>query len=284
MRHFTSLLAILLVACGAQAKEPMTQIETTPWPIESKTERVKYMLSLDDLDNEILGDPGYVDPKFTDVYADISGQPEDEIVSGINEVYVESEEAWHKFVWLCNESREKEAMEFYRDNHVMVDFALRHSLVRYKFHDNVIGYMAYEYLDVIAADELMMDVLSFDFGIISGTYMLNEDESYLDVMNELCSVLVYMYRDNERYDDILHLYDIWLESSGYHNYPDVLASVNLSRANIYFYPKQDPETALKYLHEAKANAEEYFKQGGDDIEMREMLSNVEKFIEVVNKL
>ena len=166
-----------------------------------------------------------------------------------------------------------------------IDMALRHSLVRYGLHNNVIGYMAYEYLDPIEADELMMDVLNFDFVMIGFTYTTGGDESYLEVIDNICGILVTMYHDNERYDDLLNLYDMWLETTGYGEaYKDILASVNYSRANIYFYPKHDPETALKYLYEAKTNVEEYLAEGGEDQEMKEFLTNVKKMIKVAKKL
>lgn len=272
------------VACGAQAQEPQIENEQTPWPIEPKTERVEYMLHLDNMNYDLMGDPNEVDPTFAEVYSEIANEPQDKIVEGIVSVNAEAIEAWHKFLWLCNEGREKEAIEYYRDEHMTIDMALRHSLVRYGIHNNVIGYMAYEYLDPIEADELMMDVLNFDFVIISFTYTMSGDESYLEVIDNICGILVTMYHDNERYDDLLNLYDMWLETTGYGEvYKDILASVNYSRANIYFYPKHDPETALKYLYEAKTNVEEYLAEGGEDQEMKEFLTNVKKMIKVAKK-
>ena len=284
MRHFATLLiAMLAVACGAQAQEPKNENEQTPWPIESKTERVEYMLALDRMDQELMGEPCEVDPNFAEIYSEIVNEPQEKIVDGITSVNTEAIEAWHKFVWLCNEGREKEAIEFYAEDHIKVDMALRHSLVRYSFHNNIVGYMAYEYLDPNVADELMMDALSFDFSIICFTYTMGGDESYLEVIDNICSILVMMYQDNERYDDLLNLYDVWLDATGYDEYKDLLASVNYSRANIYFYPKHDPETALKYLYEAKTNVEEYLAEGGEDQEMKEFLINVKKMIKVAKK-
>lgn len=273
------------VACGAQAQEPQIENEQTPWPIEPKTERVEYMLHLDNMNYDLMGDPNEVDPNFAEVYSEIANEPQDKIVEGIVSVNAEAIEAWHKFLWLCNEGREKEAIEYYRDEHMTIDMALRHSLVRYSLHNNVIGYMAYEYLDPIEAGELMMDVLNFDFVMIGFTYTMGGDESYLEVIDNICGILVTMYHDNERYDDLLNLYDMWLETTGYGEaYKDILASVNYSRANIYFYPKHDPETALKYLYEAKTNVEEYLAEGGEDQEMKEFLTNVKKMIKVAKKL
>lgn len=284
MRHFATLLiAMLAVACGAQAQEPKNENEKTPWPIEPKTERVEYMLVLDRMDQELMGEPCEVDPNFAEIYSEIVNEPQEKIVDGITSVNTEAIEAWHKFVWLCNEGREKEAIEFYAEDHIKVDMALRHSLVRYGFHNNIVGYMAYEHLDPNVADELMMDALSFDFTIICFTYTMGGDESYLEVIDNICSILVMMYQDNERYDDLLNLYDVWLDATGYDEYKDLLASVNYSRANIYFYPKHDPETALKYLYEAKTNVEEYLAEGGEDQEMKEFLTNVKKMIKVAEK-
>ena len=272
------------VACGAQAQEPQIENEQTPWPIKPKTERVEYMLHLYNMNYDLMGDPNEVDPTFAEVYSEIANEPQDKIVEGILSVNAEAIEAWHKFLWLCNEGREKEAIEYYRDEHMTIDMALRHSLVRYGLHNNVIGYMAYEYLNPIEADELMMDVLNFDFVMIGFTYTMGGDESYLEAIDNICGILVTMYHDNERYDDLLNLYDMWLETTGYGEaYKDILASVNYSRANIYFYPKHDPETALKYLYEAKTNVEEYLAEGGEDQEMKEFLTNVKKMIKVAKK-
>lgn len=284
MRHFTLLFALFAVACGAQAQEHQPETEKRPWPIEPKSERVEQMLYLDNMNYELMGEPNEVDPAFAEIYSEIVNESQDKIVNGIIEVNDEAIEAWHKFVWLCNEGREKEAMEFYYEEHTVIDMALRHSLVRYSLHNNVIGYMAYEHLDPIKADELMMDVLGFDFAIICFTYTLGGDESYLEVIDAICDILFTMYRDNERWDDMLNLYDMWLETTGYGEvYKDVLAGVNFSRANIYFHLKHDTETALKYLYEAKANVEEYFNDGGKDKEMKVLLKSVKKMIKEVEK-
>jgi hypothetical protein len=144
--------------------------------------------------------------------------------------------------------------------------------------------MAYEHLEESVADGLMMDLLGFDFTIISGTYMMGAEELYRGVMDEICYTLVHMYHYNDRYDDLLHLYDIWLESSGTFEQLDILASVNFSRANIYFYAKEDHATALKYLKESRSNLEEYLKQGGNDEEMKQMLSDVKSIIAIIEKL
>ncbi|MBR5201336.1 MAG: hypothetical protein IKW31_06270 [Alistipes sp.] len=284
MRHFTLLFAIFAVACGAQAQEHQPETEKTPWPIEPKSERVEHMLYLDNMNYELMGEPNEVDPAFAEIYSEIANESQDKIVNGILEVNAEAIEAWHKFVWLCNEGREKEAMEFYYEEHMVIDMALRHSLVRYSLHNDVIGYMAYEHLDPIKADELMMDVLGFDFAIICLTYTMGGDEYYLEVIDAICNILFTMYRDNERWDDMLNLYDMWLETTGYGEvYKDTLAGVNFSRANIYFHLKHDTETALKYLYEAKANAEEYFNDGGKDKEMKVLLKSVKKMIKEVEK-
>ena len=130
----------------------------------------------------------------------------------------------------------------------------------------------------------MMDVLGFDFAIVCLTYTMGADEYYLEVIDAICDILFTMYRDNERWDDMLNLYDMWLETTGYGEvYKDILAAVNFSRANIHFHLKNDTETALKYLYEAKVNAEEYFNDGGKDKEMKVLLKSVKKMIKEVEK-
>ena len=275
------ICASLIAACSTQT--PKTATEEIPWPIEPKTPRVEYMLSLESMANEFTGDPRDVDSRFAEAYAEINNLNEEEVVSSIQETYDEAIKAWHKFVWLCNEGREKEALEFYIGNHTTVDMAIPHSIMRYTVHDRIIDPMTYEHLEESAADELMMDLLGFDFTIISGTYMMGAEEFYREVMDEICYTLVHMYHCNDRYDDLLHLYDIWLESSGTFEQLDILASVNFSRANIYFYAKEDHATALKYLKESRANLEEYLKQDGSDEEMKQMLSDVKSIIAIIEK-
>jgi hypothetical protein len=276
------ICALLLVACSTKTEK--TETEKTPWPIEPKTTRVEYMLSLESMTNDLTGNPRDVDSDFAKAYAEINNMSEAEVVSSIQETYDAAIEAWHKFVWLCNEGREKEALEFYIENHITVDMAIPHSIMRYTFHDRIIDPMAYEHLEESVADGLMMDLLGFDFTIISGTYMMGAEELYREVMDEICYTLVHMYHYNDRYDDLLHLYDIWLESSGAFEQLDILASVNFSRANIYFYAKEDHATALKYLKESRSNLDEYLKQGGNDEEMKQMLSDVKSIIAIIEKL
>ena len=81
MRNFTLLIAMFAVACGAQAQEPQIENEQTPWPIEPKTERVEYMLHLDNMNYDLMGDPDEVDPTFAEVYSEIANEPQDKIVA-----------------------------------------------------------------------------------------------------------------------------------------------------------------------------------------------------------
>lgn len=275
MRNITSLLfALFIMACGAHAQVP----NPIPWPIEPKTERVQQLLFLESVNYELMGDPRDTESNFIEVCAEIAGQEVADVEGNVKEVYNEAVEAWRQFVWLCNEGREKEAIEFYSNDPLIVDIALTHSIVRFTFHEEVIDYMAYEYLDVLVAEELMMRVLGFDFTMISATHMMGANDEYIEVIDYLFELLIGMYHDNGRYDDIINLCDLWLNNTVRDEDKAASVYVYLTMAHVYHYEKGDSEEALKCAEQAKTIIEDLIKQGEFDDELQNTLVETNSFI------
>lgn len=232
-----ALVYVALVACGAQMK--MTKKTATPkidpitWPIEPKCEMAVNLICLDRLDAEIMGDTRNVDPMLAEAFAQNSGTETEDVVNGIHEVYDEAEQAWRKFVWLCNEGRELEAVEFYRENRIYVDISIASSDVRMMFHDDVLGFLAYDNLPNDEAVALMIDAFEFDRAMfqakLSGVVV---DEEYMDypskidhdgrmciteeerdeivtAYNYAVSVLIQLYRISDRVSEAYDLVREW---------------------------------------------------------------------------
>ena len=206
-----ALAYVALVACGTQTKmlnkTATPKVDSITWPIEPKCEMAVNLICLDRLDTEVMGDARNVDPMLAEVFAQNSGKGAEDVVNGIQEVYDEAEQAWRKFVWLCNEGRELEAVEFYRDNRIYVDISIANSDVRMMFHDEVLGFLAYDNLPNDEAVALMIDAFEFDRAMfqakLSGVVV---DDEYMDYPSKIDHDGL-MCITKEEYDEIVTAYN-----------------------------------------------------------------------------
>lgn len=271
---------LLSVACGAQT--PKDRQDKTPWPIEPKNAKVEYMIYLDSINYARMGDPRDIGDAKLRAFAEMSDEPTtpEKIKEELSKTYDDAEELWHKFVWLCNEGREEEAIAFYRDNHLMIDLALSHSEVRLALHDEIIGVMAYDNLPATEAANLMIDLLEFDMAMIEVNYTSTNDIEYLNMYEYIFELLNKLYCNVERYDDLLSLIDRWANTTGRADGGAAReAMVKTRRAEVY-YTKGDIDTALNLLYEAKTQLESAIAAGNYDYSPESGLEVVTNIIEM----
>lgn len=271
---------ILAVACGAQT--PKDKQDKTPWPINPKNDKVEYMVYLDSINYARMGDPRDIEDVKLRAFADMYDTPTtpEKVKEEMGKTYDEIEEMWHKFVWLCNEERYEEAITFYRDNHLTIDLALSHSEVRLAFHDEIIGFMAYENLPTNEATNLMIDVLEFDLAMFEVNYASTNDVEYQNMYEYVFELLFRQYYRVERYDDMLSLIDRWTKTTGRAGGGAAReAMVKMRRAEVY-YTKGDTDTSLKLLYEAKAQLEGAIAAGDNDYSPESGLEVITQLIEM----
>ncbi len=274
MKRFTLFLATLLGVCGAYAQE---QIE---WPIEPKNEYVEYMLYLESEDARIMGDKG-LSIEMAQMMMGLSDEcatPE-QLVEGVGAMYKGVETAWRKFVWLCNEERYEEAIELYRSDPLMVDLALSHSMIRYTFHYDVLGFILYDYLPTEEARKLIIDAISLDCLLLGYHYAETGDEAYGEYFDESYFLLKDLYIEQGEYQSALDLIDVRAQflnaesmSAGHRG------SMCVSKAEMY-YAMGDVQRAHDLLLECRELLNEELLIDGDSEELRSALEDVEELIE-----
>ena len=275
MRRFFMLFVALMCVCGAQAQSE----ETIPWPLEPKNEYVEYMLYLESEDIRMMGektmslDTAQILAEVSDEFA----QPE-QMVTDVNALYKEVEKAWRKFVWLCNEERFQEAIEFYSADPLMVDLALSHSMIRYTFHYEVLGFIAYEALSEDEARRLMANALSLDCSLLGYHYVATGDESYLEYYDETYHLLKGIYLALEDYQAALDLINSRAECMAHELVTaGARGSLCVSKAEMYF-AMGDAKMAYDLLIEGKRLYEEE-RLTNDDEALIEVIEALDGLIE-----
>lgn len=281
MKRLTLILALLLVmVCGVNRSQAQT-LEKTPWPIEPHTERVEFLLLLDSINFEFMGERR-VDPMLAEAMAGIDGSTTtaDEVTGMLQEAYTDVDELWHRFVWLCNEEREREAVELYRDNMPIIELALSHSRVRLKFHDEILGFMAYDNLPRHEAQQLMIECFRFDFMMMGIAYMNTCDhEQYSESYEYVYYVLDTLYEETGHYEEMLSIIDKWANvRNAVDDDPkvDLLALAN--KAYVYNV-LGDIDMELSLLVQAKEYVEELIAAGEDSETTRDWLTQINELID-----
>ena len=292
------------------------ECDTILWPVEAKTEYVRYMLDYEEADNDLMGETYELDPSLVHLYAEKNGLTEEEANAVMQDTYEEVEASWRRFVWLCNEERINEAIAFYRENRLMVDIALANSIVRFTFHDEVIGHLIYDVLPLDEARTFMCEVLKLDCAMletnitssqiideynningwsfngkacISEESMMDLKMAYLDVVD----LLVHLYTTSNHYMDAYDLIQNW----GYVFYSDSSlnireAMIALRKAEIHFVPilqndgtatEDDYDLAPWFLNMAVYYLEKEVKSREDSV-LNERLENVRKIRSGVDEL
>ena len=269
MKNITlTIVALVAMSWGASA-----QSEEITWPIEPKNEYAELMLEYYNLNYEIMGDRTEIDEEFVDVSADILEQDAETIKSELVKLYGDMETMWRKFVWLTNEDRIEEAMDFYSENRLMIDCVISNSEVRYHFHDQVIGNMANS---VMNADELyafMVELIEFDEIMLTALYQSTEREDVLSTIMDIHDTLDTLYYNLGRYDDMLTLWDRTCEVM------DVDEVYKLYMSAEIYTLKDDYDTAKRLLLEAKNILTQRIEDGIDVERSESALSSIVKTYE-----
>ena len=277
MKYLLPILSlIIVVSCGGKQ-------QTTQWPIEPKNERVELMLQLDSMNLALMGDSSSKYDTASQIYADQEGASLEQAAEEMKDTYREADEAWHKFVYLCNEDKIVEAVNFYRENQANINVALSHSIVRFRFHDEVLGYLAYEALPEAEAQALMIEALEFDFMIFEAQLVLNSDiETAATYFEYTYRMLRTLYHVTDRHDDMLTLIDRWFAVVEPNPDRPAQALIATRKAEAY-HAKGEYEMSLKLLREAKTLLETELQNGGNAEYCNAGLEVVNGYIEKMTK-
>ena len=273
-------MMLLAVACGAQT--PKEKQDKTPWPIEPKNDKVEYMLMLDSVKCEIVGKCRDYDQTTIEALAEINEEVRnaDDVQQMLSQTFADAVELWHKFVWLCNEGREEEAVKLYRDNRLNIDLALYDSEVRMAFHDEVLGFLAYDHLPEADAIELMIQCFHFDFTMIGAQLSLtgNEDR-YNNIFDYAFNILDTLYEKTDHYGDMLHIIDSWAEIvNGVRYHPSVDVSALAQKGYVY-NAIGDYANAVSAYSDAKQIVEQQIDSGDDNPVLAKWLDMLNNSIE-----
>ena len=278
MKHLTLIFTMLLtVACGTQSK----MAPKTPWPIEPQNEQVEYMLMLDSVNYARMGDNRNRTPIAMQVLAEMSDEKMtmQEMEASINKIYDDAERLWRRFVWLCNEGQAEDAIKLYRNDPLIVDLALTDSEVRLAFHDEVLGFLAYDNLPVVEARELMIKCFQFDFMMIGVQYVSTGNEDYYSGLYDYAfRMLDTLYEQTDHYVDMITYIDSWAETVKavrYHPSIDVTA---FARKGYVYMTIGDYEKAAAAYREAKHLVEEVIASGDDNPALTDWLNMLNEHI------
>ena len=282
MKHLTLILATLtLTACGTQAQK----IEKTPWPIEPCNEQVEYMLELDSVNYARMGDKRDRSPITIQALVEMSDEltTAEEMDSMLNKTYDDAEELWHKFVWLCNEERQAEAVELYRGNQIIIDLALTNSEVRLAFHDEVLGFLAYDNLPADEARELMIGCFQFDFAMIGIQLAATCDEDlYSGHYNYAFQMLDTLLEQTDHYVDMITCIDSWAETlKGVRYHPSIDVNA-FTRKGLVYEAIGDYEKAITAYSEAKRLLEQAIADGENDPSLANWIEMLNQSIDACN--
>ena len=274
MKNITlTIVALVAMSWGASA-----QSEEITWPIEPKNEYAELMLEYYNLNYEIMGDRTEIDEEFVDVSADILEQDAETIKSELVKLYGDMETMWRKFVWLTNEDRIEEAMDFYSENRLMIDCVISNSEVRYHFHDQVIGNMANSVMNVDELYAFMVELIEFDEIMLTDLYQSTEREDVLSTIMDIHDTLDTLYYNLGRYDDMLTLWDRTCEVM------DVDEVYKLYMSAEIYTLKDDYDTAKRLLLEAKDILTQRIEDGIDVERSESALSNIVKTYEAISNI
>ncbi len=267
-------ITLTIVALVAMSWSVSAQSEEITWPIEPKNEYAELMLEYYNLNYEIMGDRTEIDEEFVDVSAEILEQDAETIKSELVKLYGDMETMWRKFVWLTNEDRIEEAIDFYSENRLMIDCVISNSEVRYHFHDQVIGNMANSVMNVDELYALMVELIEFDEIMLTALYQSTEREDVLSTIMDIHDTLDTLYYNLGRYDDMLALWDRTCEVM------DVDEVYKLYMSAEIYTLKDDYDTAKRLLLEAKDILTQRIEDGIDVERSESALSRVLEACEV----
>ena len=282
MKHLTLILATLtLMACGTQAQK----IEKTPWPIEPCNEQVEYMLELDSVNYARMGDKRDRSPITIQALVEMSDEKMtmQEMEASINKIYDDAERLWRRFVWLCNEGQAEDAIKLYRNDPLIVDLALADSEVRLAFHDEVLGFLAYDNLPADEARELMIGCFQFDFAMI-GIHLATtcDEDRYSEHYNYAFQMLDTLLEQTDHYVDMITYIDSWAETlNGVRYHPSIDVNA-FTRKGFVYEATGDYEKAITSYSEAKRLLEQAIADGENDPSLANWIEMLNQSIDACN--
>ena len=275
------LVALLLSVFSVNAQET----DNITWPIEPRNERVERLLELDSLNYSIMGDIRNNEYTHQMIYESITEKqtPAEQIMAEMDKLYNDIEENWKRFVWLCNEGRDKEAIEIYKNNPFHIDLRLSHSALRFMFHDEVLGFLAYENLPEAEAHQLMIDALSFDYIMLAIQWQSTSDEWYFELLDNAYYLLMQLYQEAEQYDKAFELIDrhepnrILYDDSAFGRCFGFIAKAQL------YVVMGEKDKSLSLLKESKMLIEAHLANNPNDEEAPQAIKHIDSLIEFVNE-
>jgi tetratricopeptide (TPR) repeat protein len=257
----------------------------TPWPIEPRNEQVEYMLMLDSVNYARMGDKRDRSPIAMQALAEMCDEPTtaEEINSLLNKTYDDAAELWHKFVWLCNEGQAEDAIKLYRNNPLIVDLALADSDVRLAFHDEVLGFLAYDNLPADEARELMIGCFQFDFAMIGIQLAATcEEDRYSEHYNYAFQMLDTLLEQTDHYVDMITYIDSWAETlNGVRYHPSIDVNA-FTRKGFVYEAIGDYEKAITSYSEAKRLLEQAIADGENDPSLTNWIEMLNQSIDACN--
>lgn len=254
MKKLLPIICLLLAACGSK---PKTTEAVETWPITPKNGLTEKLIELDSLSRAIMGDRN-----TAALESDIARQLDMQDVDAetLRQQRDSAEMVWHRFIGLCNEEKNSEALELYRANKPLFTIALEYSTARYYLH-YFVAILAQGYLpeDEMRAD--LIDEFERDLIVAEGIMMLSNRETVPEHYEDMLDVLSNLYCDAEQWDKALEINDKLLEF--YKDDEFYLLEILIHRAEI-LDSMGDKAAELKLLKQMKADAEKSLKQEGDN--------------------
>ena len=255
MKNFLAIICLLLAACGGGRTKPVEVVET--WPITPKNGLTEKLLELDSLSRAIMGDRNTAALEL-----DIARQLDMPNVDAetLRQQRDSAEMVWHRFIGLCNEEKNSEALELYRANKPLFTIALEHSTARYYLH-YFVAILAQEYLpeEEVRAD--LIDEFEMDLIVAESIMMFSNGETVPEHYEGMLDVMSKLYYDAEQWDKALEMNDKLLEF--YKDDEFYLLKILTHRAEI-LDSMGDKTAELKLLKQMKADAEKGLKKVGDN--------------------
>ena len=206
-----------------------------------------------------------------------------EMEASINKIYDDAERLWRRFVWLCNEGQAEDAIKLYRNDPLIVDLALADSEVRLAFHDEVLGFLAYDNLPADEARELMIGCFQFDFAMIGIQLATTCDEDrYSKHYNYAFQMLDTLLEQTDHYVDMITCIDSWAETlKGVRYHPSIDVNA-FTRKGLVYEAIGDYEKAITAYSEAKRLLEQAIADGENDPSLANWIEMLNQSIDACN--
>ena len=133
--------------------------------------------------------------------------------------------------------------------------ALIDSEVRLDFHDEIVGFLAYDHLPEDEARELMIECFQFDFAMIGAQYVASGDEGYYSGLYDYTFMMLdTLYEQTDHYVDMITYIDSWGDTvKAVRFHPSIDVTV-LSRKGFVYMSIEEYANALPLFSEASLNS------------------------------